>query len=113
MSETIAAVAIAKAALERGSLPLWQRAQILDTAAARLTETRTALRAQEQQFETAIEHRQTHDQNAARAESRLRDPDKARQAIGQTRHHLLQRSGIAALLQFNLRGETAARLLAS
>ncbi len=85
----------------------------LDTASARLTETRTALRAQEQQFETAIERRQTHDQNAARAESRLRDPDKARQAIGQTRHHLLQRSGIAALLQFNLRGETAARLLAS
>lgn len=39
-AEVDRAVAIAKAALHRGSLPLWQRAQILDTAAARLTARR-------------------------------------------------------------------------
>ncbi len=86
-------------------------AQALDAAAARLTETRTALRAQEQQFETAIEQRQTAAPHATRAESRIHDPDMARRAIGQTRNRLLQPGGIAALLQSNLRGETAAQLL--
>ncbi len=88
-----------------------QAIETLDTAAGRISQNRAAVGAQERRFESAIEQREMAAQNATEAESRIRDLDVARQAIDQARNTILQRTGIAALMQANLQGETAARLL--
>lgn len=88
-----------------------QAVETLDTAAARITQNRATVGAQEQRFESAVQQREITAQNAREAESRIRDLDIARQTIEQTRNNLLEQTGIAALAQSNLQGETAARLL--
>lgn len=88
-----------------------QAIQTLDTAAERVSQNRAEVGAQERRFESAIQQRELASQSAIEAESRIRDLDVARQTIEQTRNNILQQTGIAALLQSNLQGETAARLL--
>jgi flagellin len=88
-----------------------QAIETLDTAASRISQNRAAVGAQERRFESAIEQREIASQNAIEAESRIRDLDVARQVVEQSRNNILQQTGIAALLQSNLQGENAARLL--
>lgn len=88
-----------------------QAIETLDTAAARVSQNRATVGAQERRFENAIQQREIASQNAREAESRIRDLDIARQTIEQARNTILEQTGIAALAQSNLQGETAARLL--
>ncbi len=83
----------------------------IQTAAQGIDQNRANVGAQENRFQRAIAQRETATQNAQEAESRIRDLDVAQQVVEQTRNDILQQTGIAALSQANLQGQTAARLL--
>ncbi|MBI4558471.1 MAG: flagellin FliC [Candidatus Hydrogenedentes bacterium] len=87
--------------------------EAIDTALNRISQNRAALGAQEERFTRGIEQRQTAIESQEEARSRVRDLDEARQAIEQTRNQVLQRTGIAALIQANVTPQAAARLLGS
>lgn len=82
-----------------------------DTALEEISANRASLGAQQNQFESAIQVRETEAVNTAESESRIRDLDYARQVLQQTQNQILLQGGLAALGQSTLQGETAARLL--
>lgn len=83
----------------------------LDTAADRISQNRATVGAQQNRLERAIDQRAQATQNAAEAESRIRDLDVAQQVIEQTRDETLLQSGIASIVQGNLQAGTVSRLL--
>ncbi|HNR33393.1 MAG TPA: flagellin [Candidatus Hydrogenedentes bacterium] len=83
----------------------------LDTALNRIDQSRAGLGAQQNRFESAIRQRETQGQNAREAESRIRDLDIALGVIDRTRGQLLQRAGLAALIQSNATPQSTLRLL--
>lgn len=83
----------------------------LDAAANQISQHRANIGAQQNRLERGIEQRSLAAQNAADAESRIRDLDVARQVIEQTRNQTLLQSGIAAIVQGNLYAGTVSRLL--
>ncbi|MCP4645118.1 MAG: flagellin FliC [bacterium] len=83
----------------------------LDTALNRIGQNRASLGAQQNRFERAIQQREISVENNQASESQIRDLDVARQVMDQTRNGILLQTGLAALTQSNLQGETAARLL--
>lgn len=83
----------------------------LDTAATRIDQARANLGAQENRLVRAIEVREEQAVNQTEAESRIRDLDIARASIDQARNRVLMEGGMAALVQGNLQGQTALRLL--
>ena len=85
--------------------------ETLDTAAQDVTENRANLGAQENRLTYAIAEREIEGENAAAAESRIRDLDIARAAIDQMRDEVMTQSGIAALAQGNIVPQMAAQLL--
>ncbi len=87
--------------------------QGLDDALSSIQENRASLGAQENRLARAIDVRETESQNTAEAESRIRDLDIARQTIEQSRNSILLQGGLAALVQSNVLGQNAARLLGS
>ncbi len=87
--------------------------QDLDDALSSIQENRASLGAQENRFTRAIDVRETESLNTAEAESRIRDLDIARQTIEQSRNSILLQGGLAALVQSNVLGQNAARLLGS
>jgi flagellin len=87
--------------------------QNVDNALNGIQENRAALGAQESRLTQAIEVRETESLNTTEAESRIRDLDIARQTIEQTRNSILQQGGLAALVQSNVLGQNASRLLGS
>lgn len=87
--------------------------QDLDDALSSIQENRANLGAQENRFTRAIDVRETESLNTAEAESRIRDLDIARQTIEQSRNSILLQGGLAALVQSNVLGQNAARLLGS
>ncbi|GMV94771.1 MAG: hypothetical protein AMXMBFR82_45490 [Candidatus Hydrogenedentota bacterium] len=87
--------------------------QDLDDALSSIQENRANLGAQENRFTRAIDVRETESLNTAGAESRIRDLDIARQTIEQSRNSILLQGGLAALVQSNVLGQNAARLLGS
>lgn len=88
-----------------------QALEQLDTATTRISQNRANIGAQENRLDRAVEQRALAGQNAAEAESRIRDLDIARQVVEQTRNETLLQSGIAAIVQGNLQAGTVARLL--
>jgi flagellin len=85
----------------------------LDTASARTNENQASLGAQMNGYESAIIQRGVAGQNAADAESRIRDLDVAQASIERSRGQILQQGGLAALLQSNVTPQSALRLLNS
>ncbi len=85
--------------------------EALDTAAARVSQNRASLGAQENRFERAIEQRGIGIENSAAAESAIRDADFAREVMEQTRNQILLQGGLAALVQSNVMPQSALSLL--
>lgn len=83
----------------------------LDDAAAAISTNRASLGAQQNRISSAIAQREIGAQNAAEAESRIRDLDIARATIEQSRDQVLLQAGISAIAQGNLQRQTALRLL--
>jgi len=83
----------------------------LDAAANAINQNRSALGAQQNRFDVAIEERELTAQNLQEADSRLRDLDVAHAFIERTRNEALLRGGTAALAQANVNRQLAARLL--
>lgn len=83
----------------------------LGNALDAIQENRSSLGAQENRFTRAIDVRNVESQNTAEAESRIRDLDIARQTIEQSQNAILLQGGLAALVQSNVLGQNAARLL--
>lgn len=81
------------------------------TAQSQLDQNRANLGAQVNGFESAISQRQTSTENAAAAESLIRDADLARTSINRTRNEVLQQSGLAATIQSNVTQRSALALL--
>lgn len=83
----------------------------IDQALNRISNNRSSLGAQANRFESAINQRGFAVQNAQESESRIRDLDIAQGFLKRTRGELLQRSGIAGLIQSNVTPQSALRLL--
>ncbi len=83
----------------------------LNTAGSRLDQNRAGLGAQMNRFESAINQRQTGVENAAAAESLIRNADLSRVLIDRTRGQVLQQTGLAALIQSNVGQQSALSLL--
>lgn len=83
----------------------------IDAAQQQVTSQRGTLGAQENRFEAAISQRSTQSINEQEAESRIRDLDVARAVIEQTRNQVLLQAGLSSVIQGNLQGQTALRLL--
>ena len=85
--------------------------ETLDAAGTQIVQNRANLGAQQNRLEFGVSEREIEAENAAAAESRIRDLDVARAAIERTRGEVLGQAGIAALVQSNIVPQTAARLL--
>lgn len=83
----------------------------LDTASERISQNRAGIGAQQNRLESAIAQRAQSTQDAAEAESRIRDLDVARQVVEQTRDNALLQSAVAAVAQGNLQASSVSRLL--
>ena len=85
----------------------------VDTAITNVARNRANVGAQQNRVEAAFDQREIAAQRGAEAEAAIRDLDVARATIESTRNQILLKAGTASLLQSNLQGETAARLLGS
>jgi len=85
----------------------------VDTAVTNVAQNRANVGAQQNRVESAMNQREIAAQSSAEAEAAIRDLDIARATIESTRNQILLQAGTATLLQSNLQGETAARLLGS
>ena len=83
----------------------------LDGAIERISENRASLGAQQSAFSSAISIREIASENAAEAESRIRDADVARLVIEQTRNQLLLGAGVGAIRNSGINSEIASTLL--
>lgn len=88
-----------------------QALEAVNTASQNVSRNRAAIGAQENRFNRAVAQREVAIENSQSAESMIRDADIARVVMEQTRNGVLRQAGIGALVQANLQGETAARLL--
>ncbi len=85
--------------------------EALDDAAQTISTNRANLGAQQNRLSSAIAQREVGAQNAAEAESRIRDLDIARATIEQTRDQTLLQAGLSAIAQGNIQRQTATTLL--
>lgn len=83
----------------------------LDAAAARISENRSRLGAQENRLATAVEVRDQAAEQLTEAESRIRDLDVAQATIDRSRQEMLLRASLGATAAGNVNPQMAARLL--
>lgn len=83
----------------------------VDAAINAIGENRAALGAQMNRFESAITQRQIGVENAAAAESAIRDIDIAQATMNRTRAQILAQGGLAALIQSNVAPQNVLSLL--
>lgn len=83
----------------------------LDDALNSVNSNRASIGAQQRGFESAINARETSSNNAAEAESRIRDADVAKLVIEQTRNQILLGSGVNAIKKSSINSQVAAGLL--
>ncbi|MCC6143827.1 MAG: flagellin FliC [Candidatus Hydrogenedentes bacterium] len=83
----------------------------IDSALARVDQSRSSLGAQQNRFESAIQQRETNVANAQDAESRIRDLDFARASVERTRNELLLQAGVFGTVQGNVSAQSALRVL--
>ncbi len=83
----------------------------LDTALTTVNTRRASLGAAQNRLEFTINQLGIREENAAAAESRIRDADIAEETIGFTRNQILVSAGTSVLAQANIVPQTALQLL--
>lgn len=83
----------------------------LDDALEGINSNRSSIGAQQAGFESAINVRETTNNNIIEAESRIRDADIARITIEQTRNQILLGAGVNAIKKSGINSRVAAGLL--
>ncbi|MCC6797267.1 MAG: flagellin FliC [Candidatus Hydrogenedentes bacterium] len=83
----------------------------LDDALESIGANRSSIGAQQSGFESAINVRETTNNNIIEAESRIRDADIARITIEQTRNQILLGAGVNAIKKSGINNQIAAGLL--
>ena len=101
----LTALAVDTAANARTSI------ETIDAAIAEISESRGALGAVQNQFESTIRNLQVSTENLSASESRIRDTDMAAEMVNFTKNQILQQAGTAMLGQANQIPQSVLQLL--
>jgi flagellin len=85
--------------------------EAIDDAIAAVSDSRGALGASQNRFESIVNNLQVTSENLAASESRIRDTDMATEMVAFTKNQILQQAGTAMLGQANAIPQSVLRLL--